>query len=357
MTLSPMRTLHLRPVLLALVLTTGMAVSGTAGSAATPDSARSSRHDGGLLVWSRFDDFETGTARLVVAGVGGDRVTPLTHPAAGSRDIDPRISPDGRRILFERDTPEASQAWMIGVDGRDEHQIDLGCVDPCAGTNTPSWTPDGRHLLYDRVSGPFNEAGDAASALLWKADLDGRHNVRFSEPGLDLSTEETDASFAPAGYMIVLHGLPNGHSAVFRLRADGTHPRQLTPWSLDADLPAVSPAASGPSKDLIVFETSGKGAPAGGPEGPQVATMPATCGSVSSCTKQIRYLTNSPLPVQNFNPSWSPDGRQIVFVRYSFDPAAPPAHGDIWAMSWNGAHQRPVSQDARFEFRPAWGRR
>lgn len=234
MTLSPMRTLHLRPVLLALVLTTGMAVSGTAGSAATTDSARSSRHYGGFLVWSRFDDFETGTARLVVAGVGGDRVTPLTHPAAGSRDIDPRISPDGRRILFERDTPEVSQAWMIGVDGRDEHQIDLGCVDPCAGTNTPSWTPDGRHLLYDRVSGPFNEAGDAASALLWKADLDGGHNVRFSEPGLDLSTEETDASFAPAGYMIVLHGLPNGHSAVFRLRADSTHPRQLTPWSLAA---------------------------------------------------------------------------------------------------------------------------
>lgn len=349
------RTVRLRLLLVTAVVSSLITLGSTAGSATSGPPARSGhRHHGGFLVWSRFDDFETGTARLV-RKVRGRRVTPLTHPAAGSQDIDPRISPDGRHILFERDTLGTSQAWVVRTDGRHEHQIDLGCVDPCAGTNTPSWTPDGHHLLYDRVSGPFNEAGDAASALLWKADLDGRHNARFSAAGLDLSTEETDPSFAPAGYLIVLHGPSTGHSAIFRLRADGTHPRRLTPWSLDADLPAVSPTASGPSHDLVVFETYGRGAPAGATQGPQVATLPASCRSIGECTRQTRYLTRSPLSVQHFNPSWSPDGRHIVYVRYSYDPPALPV-GDIWAMKWNGAHQRPVSRDSRFEFRPAWGR-
>jgi Tol biopolymer transport system component len=304
-----------------------------------------------FMVWSRFDDFETRTARLVLAK-SGHPIIALTHPPAGVQDIDPRISPDGRHILFERDS-DRSEAWIVGVDGRGERKINLGCVDPCAGTNTPSWTPDGQHLLYDRVSGPFNENGDAASANLWKSDLRGRHNHRFSEPGLNPTTEETDPTFAPAGYLIVFHGRRDGHTAIFRERSNGTHPRQLTPWSLNADLPAVSPARSGPSRDLVVFETYGSGAPHGATQ--QVATVPTTCRSVATCKHKIRYLTRSSQPAADFNPSWSPTGRRIVYVHYVDRPSGPSV-GDIWTMRWNGTQKHPFSQDERFEFRPAWGR-
>lgn len=322
-----------------------LGISGGSPASAITRPFGATGHHRDFLVWSRFDSSETDTARLVIATRRGGPITSITHPPAGAQDIDPRVSPDGRRVLFERDLPDTAQAWVVGIDGRGERQVDLGCIDPCAGTNTPSWTPDGRHLLYDRVSGPFDDEGNAASAALWESDLHGRHNVRFSQAALDPSIEETDASFAPAGYLIVLRGRPDGHSALYRLHSDATHPQRLTAWSLNADLPDVSPARRGPSRDMIVFETRGR-----------VATVPTTCESVANCTSKIRYRAQSRLPVQDFNPAWSPNGQRIVYVRFSPGTDASPPRGDIWNMRWNGTHKRPFSQDARFEFRPDWGR-
>jgi Tol biopolymer transport system component len=333
-----------------VLLVTGASPSFASSSAGTGHRHHRAHHQ--FLVWSRFDDFKSGTARLVITRRG--HVVPLTHPPAGTQDIDPRIAPNGRRILFERDLPDTSQAWIIGIDGRGEHQLKLGCSAPCAGTNTPSWMPDGRHILYDRVSGPFNSNGDAASANLWKFDLKTHHNTHFSDVRLNPTTEETDPTFAPAGYLIVLHGRNDGHSAIFRERMNGTHARQITPWALDADLPRVSAARGGPSHNLVVFETYGHGAPPGLGHGQQIATVPATCRSLARCAGRIRYLTRSPLPAEDFNPAWSPNGRSIVYVHFASTP--PTIQGDIRIMGWNGKHKRPASRDKRFEFRPSWGR-
>lgn len=342
-----MRRSRLFGVLAASVLAAiplGVVAAGSA-TAHEPDRAV------GVLAWTRFDSLETGTAPIVVADVRGQHVRQVTHPGIGEQDIDPRISPNGRYILFERDTADASKAGIVGVDGEGERLIDLGCTDPCAGTNTPSWLPDGTHLLYDRVSGPFNSEGDAASANLWKSDLFGGHQSRFSDPALDPRTEETVPSFAPAGYMTVVHGRPDGSSAVFRLRLDGTHAHQLTPWSLKADLPEVSPAASGPSRNLVVFETAGTAT-----AGSRVAVVPANCGSISDCTARIRYITPAvSQPYSSFNPAWSPDGRHVIYVKFVDGSATTAPVGDIWRMQTDGSNKQPVSRDPRFEYRPAWG--
>lgn len=338
-------------VVAGVVLSGGLAAS--AADAAEPAHADS--RSGQFLVWSRFDDFETGTARLVVADAQGHHVTPITHPPAGAQDIDPRISPDGRHILFERDTADTSLAGIIGTDGRGEAIIDLGCTDPCVGTNTPSWTPDGRHLLYDRVSGPFDDAGDAASAVLWQANLDGSHQIRVSDPALDaVRTEETNASFSPSGYRVVLRDTIDRQSAIFREWADGTHAVQITPWALLADLPFVSPARFGPTKDLVVFEATG---PATGPTGgSRIGTVPATCRTLASCPAQIRYLTPAASDTEsNFNPSWSPDGQKVIYVNHVNGDETHNPVGDIWMMRWDGSQKTPLSTDPRFEFRPAWG--
>lgn len=335
-------------------------LAGAYSSAASePDSSRSIRHSSSsasYVAWSRFDDFETGTARIVVSDLTGHRVVAISHPPAGSQDIDPKISPNGKRILFERDLPTRSAAFIINADGSNEHEIDLRCTDPCVGTNTPTWAPDGKHLLYDRVSGPFDEDGNATSALLWKSTLDGSRQSRFSEPGIDALYEETDASFLPNGYVIVVRVKADGSgTAVFRLAPDGTHSRQLTPWELDADLPDASPAKDGPTANLVVFETYGHGIADDATVGPAIATVPATCRSVGECTAKIRYLTSpTALPEQNFNPAWSPDGRNVVYTRFIPGTDAP-SLGDIWRVRYDGKHRVAVSTDARFEFRPDWG--
>lgn len=336
-----------------VILGSGLGTSSVSAS----ESSHITERPSGITAWSRFDDFETGTARIVVADAHGHQVTPITHPPLGGQDIDPRFSPDGRHILFERDDATGTSfAGIIGTDGRGEGLIDLGCVDPCVATNTPTWTPDGHHLLYDRVSGPFDAEGNASSAALWKANLDGTEQHRVSDIQLDsVRTEETNASFAPSGYRVVLRDTTDRQSAVFREWADGSHAVQITPWGLLADLPFVSPARFGPTKDLVVFEATGFSAAPGSTAGARIGTVPANCTSLANCTAQIRYLSPAGSPANdNFNPSWSPDGKRVIYVHHESGSTSQTPVGDIWTMRWDGLWKTPLSQDPRFEYRPAW---
>ena len=123
---------------------------------------------------------------------------------AGVHDIDPAISPDGRWVAFERDHEDGSaDIGLVRADGRDEHVVDLGCTEPCADDLGPTWSPDGKRLLFTRVVGPFDAPNEsAASAVLWTSDLEGKHVRRVSEPGIDGVFEDYRATFAPAGYVV-----------------------------------------------------------------------------------------------------------------------------------------------------------
>ena len=135
-------------------------------------------------------------------------------------------------------------------NGSDQRVLHLGCTDPCAVDLAPSWTPDGQHIIFQRVIGPFdpNNNDSAASAVMWVTDLSGQHIRRFSEAGIDGVFEDSWASFAPAGYVIFSRLRDTDlATAVFRMRPDGTHVRQITAWGLGGDLPDVSPATRGPN--------------------------------------------------------------------------------------------------------------
>jgi hypothetical protein len=134
---------------------------------------------------------------------------------------------------------------------------------------------------------------------------------------------------------------------------DGSHLIRLTPWSLNADLADVSLATSGPTKNTVVFETYGHGAPDG--VASAVATVSATCCGHKPRT--IHYLTApTALPRMSFNPSWSPDGTHIAFTRFRFNETTQRAFGDIWVMRWDGEHKHPVVNTDLFEYRSDWGR-
>lgn len=337
-----------------LSLTASIAIAVLVGSTASPAIATTAHHQVEATAWSRFDNSSDNTARLVVEfGHRGDAHV-LTHPPIGAQDINPRISPNGTEVLFERDQPDGTATvGVIGIDGHGERVLDLRCTDPCAGTNDPAWAPDGRQIVYERVIGPFTGPNqDATSAVLYRSDQDGSHLVRLSQRGIDSTLEEAHADFSPGGYLVVVRVKADGSaSAIFRLRADGSHPHQLTPWNARADLPFASPARSGPTKDLVTFETEG----VAGSIASRVATVPATCGSLADCTRHIHYLTpaNS-LPDEHFNPAWSADGRRILSVHFSYvDPG--PAVGDIESMRFDGSDRRTISADPRFEFRPIAG--
>jgi Tol biopolymer transport system component len=317
--------------------------------------ARADRALAGRIVWSRFDaDFSS--MALVSSAPDGTEARQLTN-SAGAFDADPVISPDGTLVTFLRVGADGSGGiGVVGVNGGPVRLLTMGCVDPCAGGDQPSWTPDGNRLVFTLVVGPVGPPNDsAASAVLYSANLDGADVRRLSETGIDGVFEDYHARFSPDGSYLTFVRVRNAdmRSAVFRMRPDGTDVRQLTPWDLDADLPDLSPALGGPTKGVVVFETYGHGAPTGSTQ--RVATVPADCRSLSECTRRIRYVT----PVleegrASFNPSWAPDGRGIAYVEYASSPDAAPL-ADIWTVRFDGGKPRQVTDSPLFDFRPDWG--
>jgi Tol biopolymer transport system component len=82
---------------------------------------------------------------------------------------------------------------VVGSDGTGDHFVDLDCHNFCVRDTLPSWTPDGKHIVFQRIIGPIDPAKEvdphtgnaAASAVLWEADLDGQNIQRLSAPGID----------------------------------------------------------------------------------------------------------------------------------------------------------------------------
>jgi Tol biopolymer transport system component len=307
------------------------------------------------IVWSRSGRPRIGQ-QLVSSRPDGSHLRALTRPDPDTQDIDASISPDGTRIAFERDlnSGETSEIALMRANGGNVHSLDLGCIDPCVADVTPTWTPAGDRIAFTPVLGPFDQPNDSAtSAVLHTARINGSNFRRLSQPGIDGRLEDYHARFSPDGSYVVFTRIRNAdlHVAIFRMDADGSHVRRLTPWKLDADVADLSLATKGPTKNLIAFETYGMGPPKG--KSANVATVPSSCNPASGCRKQIDYVTHHrDGKVSSFNPSWSPNGRRIAYTRFKDHPCC---LGDIWTSRPDGSHRKPVSKSPLFEYRPDWG--
>jgi Tol biopolymer transport system component len=312
------------------------------------------RHARRLLVWSRYDP-ATDSVRLVIGRPDGSQAHDLTSPGPGIKHTDPVRSPDGRSVVFNVESADSVDVGIVYVTRPDSFRIiDTHCSEfpNCAADINPRLTRDGRHLVFTRVVGPFDPVtGDASSAALYVSNVDGSNARRLASNQPPPLAEDTVPRYSPDGtYMVFVRDQRiNGvlHFAVYRMSADGSRDRRLTPWSLDADRPTISPALHGPSAGLIAFETHGGAAATQG----DIVTIPANCPTVRACTHDMRFVTrNSGTDKSSFAASWSPTGRRIAFTQQIGDETA-----DVWTADWNGLRRERVTDAiADPEFSPAW---
>ena len=269
---------------------------GTAGAAAVPASAAGRR----LVYMSN----RGGKGFGIYASDGDSAVLVIDNAAQ------PAWSPDGTRLVFERD----GDLYTAAGDGRDERQITQGPdLD-----REPAWSPDGRRIAFRS-----NRGGDISDVWVVNADgSDARNLTRH--PGFD-----GQPAWSPDGTRIAFNTNRDGNYEIYVMNADGSAPVNLTRHPLLDIEPVWSPDGR-----HIAFPSLRDG-------NYEVYVMNADGSGAVNLTHH---------PAADGQPAWSPDGTMIAFVSDRL------GNGEIYVMSADGRLLANVSRSPADEAWPAWRR-
>jgi TolB protein len=326
-----------------LVLT--MLGAATTASWATPPGKN------GQIMFRRYLDPQKTTGAVFAMNVDGSGVKQLTRPRRGVVDQYNDMSPDGRRIVFERKErcPAGGSrdgldntcdlVYVMGLDGKELRQLvpcGFDTSEPfpgtCVGARTPSWSPDGNRIAFRYALVDDNYVDSYTTNIgIWIANADGsaRRQITQLEPG---TSWDREPQWSPDGRRLafVREDLKRKAEAVFTVNVDGSGLFQVTPWGLKAgNRPDWSPdgrwlvvgAAPTGVQNVYKIRPNGKGL--------TQLTKARTGGYLSS--------------------TFSPDGRMIVTARTP--GAGPEGAADVFVMNATartfGSSRRPGSGRAR----------
>ena len=150
------------------------------------------------------------------------------------------------------------------------------------------------------------------------------------------------AAYSPDGRSIAFASDRDGQPEIYIMRADGSRQQRITfsAETLDAD-PAWSPDGK-----RLVFVTA---AFPPDPEAPLFGDLAVIDIRHGRADGPARNITRSP-GVDDFEPTWSPDGRRIAFDSNSADPE----NVDVYDIRPNGRDRRRLTDAAGFDGGPSY---
>jgi len=277
-----------------------------------PDTVHLSHTDGdrGTIAFVRYQGGSYALFVMAAAGGSAHRLSlapghafPIRrHVFQGA----PAWSSDGRWLAFTSNRTGRSGIYVMRADGTQTRRISISD----AGDVRPSWSPDGRRIVFAR----------SAEGRLYIVGADGRHLRRLSRSGYGADSEP---AWSPDGTTIafVRGPLGGGAAALFLIGSDGHGLCRLTPYAKSVYDPAWSPEGS----RITYTIRNGTG---------------FAIAVVDADGKELRTLTPEGL---DFTPAWSADGTKIVFARGA----------TLFVMGADGSRVRRLTRGT-IDDSPAW---
>jgi TolB protein len=316
----------------ALVAVAALGVAATGAWATAPGK-------NGKLAFRRYLDEAHTQGSLFTANPDGSMLRQITHAAKGVLDIEPDWSPDGTKIVFQRirlngcgEGCEADEIDVVGSDGSGLTRLvydpaSTGCARNgrlCRGV--PAWSPDGSEIAFACGSRICVTAADGSS-------------VRPLPQTPATGVSDTAPAWSPDGSEIAFGRSVGYKRGIFVMNADGSDPRQVTPWALRAGQPDWSPDGT-----RIVFYSNWDG-----PSG--VSANLYTIDPEGTALTQLTHAGGG--TVQYLSATFSPDGKWITFSRRPATGSE--GNADVFVMRADGTYVRNVTRSAIWDSGTDWG--
>jgi TolB protein len=323
-------------------------VAALAGSAAATPPGRN-----GKIAFTRYAAVDVGSGEprrgaIFITGLNGKGERQLTRPPTGASDFQPDWSPDGSRIVFERQFEDKPfEIWSVKPDGSGLRRIEIKCPvrkSEVCDVSSPAWSPDGRRIAFGDAHGKLKYV----SGVEWievgavsVVNADGSHRRQLTQLKRPTSSEDFEPVWSPDGRRIAFQrenstAPPRNGRAIFVVNASGGGVKQVTPWRLDAgDHPDWSPDGR-----TILFHS------------PSHESRGSSLFTVRPDGRGLKQLTRFASNVDVHSASYSPDGKWIVFSRTG--KAGQP---DLFVMRSNGTQIRQLTRTAKWDSAPDWGPR
>jgi dipeptidyl aminopeptidase/acylaminoacyl peptidase len=206
----------------------GSAAAAPSTSAPTARPARARLH--GRVAFAADRQRNVDLYLLELPGGRWRRLT--TSPGA---DLSPTWAPDGRRLAFRSDRDGDDEVYVMNADGSRQHNLTR---NP-ASDYSPAWSPDGRRIVLDS-SLDQDPGGVSSCGDLFVVDADDSHLTRLT----DGPARDCGPSFTPDGRHIMFfsdRAEPGGDSDLYVMNLDGSAVTRLTHADSEEQEPAFTP--------------------------------------------------------------------------------------------------------------------
>ncbi|MBM3262014.1 MAG: PD40 domain-containing protein [candidate division Zixibacteria bacterium] len=271
-----------------------------------------------------FISDRTGAPEVFMADYDGFNVLQLTND--GSRKYSPNWSPDGSKIVYTsyRDGPHEMYVLDLQTGKTSKNSFSRQT------TLSPRWSPDGKRLVFGLVV-------DGISRLFTSRPDGGDLQPLVLSYGISV-----EPSWSPRCNRVVYMSDRTDDRHLYVINTDGTDDRRIT------------------------FEGKYNASPAWSPRGDRIAfvagdTLRTSRGlerifNIYTCDAEGRNLMKltgiGGVQGNNENPTWSPDGLQILFSSDRDNNG----RYNLYIMNWDGSEVRRIVTQGN-NFTPVWGPR